>query len=109
MEEIARFNSSGALYSLPRPPTVDPPIALHASVDTWHKQLGHPNNATLSSLLQNFKIPCDRDSHDPSLCTSCQRGKHVRLPFSESVTQTYFPFSLLHCDVWTSPDRKSVV
>jgi len=30
-------------------------------------------------------------------------GKHARLPFSHSNTISYFPFQLVHSDVWTSP------
>jgi len=36
-------------------------------------------------------------------CDSCHLGKSTRLPFSDSQTQTYFPFHILHSDVWTSP------
>jgi hypothetical protein len=36
-------------------------------------------------------------------CHSCQLGKHVRLPFTPSESRTYFPFQLVHADVWTSP------
>jgi hypothetical protein len=36
-------------------------------------------------------------------CHACQLGKHVRLPFSSSSSFSYFPFQLLHSDVWTSP------
>jgi transposase InsO family protein len=39
----------------------------------------------------------------PHTCHHCQLGKHVRLPFSSSEIQTYFPFQLIHSDVWTSP------
>jgi hypothetical protein len=73
------------------------------SVDLWHHRLGHPHTATLSSLLGEFSISCNRDSHNSSLCPSCQQGKHVRLPFSSSSTVSTFPFELLHCDLWTSP------
>lgn len=39
----------------------------------------------------------------PYPCHACRLGKHVCLPFSESDGCTYFPFQLLHLDVWTSP------
>jgi hypothetical protein len=101
--EIARFNSSGDLYTLHGAATSDPPTSMTASVDLWHHRLGHPHTATLSSLLSEFSISCNRDSHNSSLCPSCQQGKHVRLPFSSSSTVSTFPFELLHCDLWTSP------
>jgi hypothetical protein len=101
--EIARFNSSGDLYTLHGAATHDPPTSMAASVDLWHHRLGHPHNATLSSILSEFSINCNKDSHNTSMCPSCQQGKHVRLPFSSSTTVSTFPFELLHCDLWTSP------
>jgi histone deacetylase 1/2 len=74
-----------------------------ASVDLWHQRLGHPHTATLSSLLSEFSIPCNRDTHSLQICESCQLGKHVRLPFNTSTSSSTFPFELLHCDLWTSP------
>jgi hypothetical protein len=101
--EIARFNSSGDLYSLHGAPAATPPSSMMASVNLWHQRLGHPNNTILSSLLSEFSIPCNNDRHDPSICESCQKGKYVRLPFSSSSSTSTFPFELLHCDIWTSP------
>ena len=40
--------------------------------------------------------------NDPSLCHACQLGRHVRLPFSSSTTNTHRLFELIHCDLWTS-------
>ena len=37
------------------------------------------------------------------MCSSCQFGKHVRLPFSSSASVSYVPFQIIHADVWTSP------
>jgi hypothetical protein len=91
--EISRFNSSGDLYTLHGAATSDPPTSMTAPVDLWHNHLGHPHTATLSSLLSEFSISCNRDSHNSSLCPSCQLGKHVRLPFSSSSTVSTFPLS----------------
>ena len=99
---LARYNSSSDLYPL-HVASTSPPQALHASVNLWHRRLGHPNKTTLSSLLQEFCIPSSSSSHDSSICNACQCGKHVRLPFSSSTTSATFPFELLHCDLWTSP------
>ena len=77
--------------------------ALHASIDLWHRRLGHPNKTTLSSMIQEFCIPSSSLSHDSSLCNAYQCGKHVRLHFSTSTTASSFPFELLHCDLWKSP------
>jgi hypothetical protein len=75
--KITCFNGSGDLYSLHGVHAVAPPTSMVASVDLWHHRLGHPNNVVLSSLLSKFSIPCNRDSHNSSLCESCQLGKHV--------------------------------
>ena len=101
--EIARFNSSGDLYSLNGVPAAASPTSMLASVDLWHRRLGHPNPAVLASVLNEFTIPCNRDSHDSSVCESCQLGKHVCLPFSSSSSSSTYPFELIHCDLWTSP------
>jgi hypothetical protein len=96
---LARHSSSGDLYPLHGAPT-STPHAMIASIDLWHRHLGHPNKNTVSSMLQEFSIPSSSSSHEPSLGTACQCGKHIRLPFGTSST---FPFELLHCDLWNSP------
>ena len=101
--EIARFDSSDDLYSINGGLAAAPPSSMLATVDLWHRRLGHPNSVTLSFLLSDFSIPCTKDSHNSTLCESCQQGKHVRLPFSSSSSFSTFPFELLHCDLWTSP------
>jgi hypothetical protein len=101
--EIARFNSSGDLYSLNGVLATATPTSMVASANLWHQRLGHPNNNVLSTLISEFSIPYNRDSHNSSMCQSCQLGKHVRLPFSSSQSSSTFPFELLHCDLWTSP------
>jgi hypothetical protein len=101
--EIARFDSSGDLYSVHGAPAASSPSSLLATIDFWHQRLGHPNKATLSSLLSDFSIPCNKEVHNPSVCEFCQQGKHVRLPFTNSSSHSTYPFELLHCDLWTSP------
>lgn len=36
-------------------------------------------------------------------CQSCVFGKHIKLPFSNSVSATMLPFDIIHSDLWTSP------
>jgi hypothetical protein len=57
--EIARFNSSGELYTLHGAPAADPPTSVAASVDLWHHHLGHPHTAALSFMLSEFSINCN--------------------------------------------------
>jgi hypothetical protein len=45
--------------------------------------MAYPNNV-VSSLLSEFSVPCNKDSHNSSLCESCQLRKHVNLLFSSS-------------------------
>jgi hypothetical protein len=97
-EVLARYNSSGNLYPLHGAPT-STPQAMIASVDLWHRRLGHPNKHIVSSLLQEFSISSDSSSHDSSVCNACQCGKHIILPFGTSSTYSSFPFELLHCDL----------
>jgi hypothetical protein len=73
---------------------------LAASTSLWHRHLGHPGPAVLASLRKNNLISCNEV--DASLCHTCQLGKHVRLPFNTSTSQTSSPFEIVHCDVWTS-------
>jgi hypothetical protein len=97
--EIARFNSSGDLYTLHGAPAAGPPTSMAAFVDLWHHRLVHPHTAKLSSLLSEFSINCTQDSHNSSVYPSCQQGKHVRIPFHSSNFVSTFPFELLHCDL----------
>jgi hypothetical protein len=37
------------------------------------------------------------------VCQSCVFGKHVRLPFYDSLSVTHLPYDIIHDDLWTSP------
>lgn len=104
--EILKSNSDGDLYPFHGSNQNKSPTALLASsggADVWHRRLGHPSNSSLSHLISNYFIPCNNKTHTSSVCDACQKGKHVRLPFGTSNSITYFPFQILHCDLWTSP------
>jgi hypothetical protein len=94
---ILRSNSSDGLYTVPATPQAN----LAISTDLWHHRLGHPGAAALHLLRINNSISCNKST--PTLCHSCQLGKHVRLPFGNSSSVSSLPFELIHCDVWTSP------
>ena len=97
---MLRCESSGELYPLRQPRN----LALSASaetVDLWHQHLGHPGSHSLVQVLRSFDFRCNKSA--AHVCHSCQLGKHTRLPFSSSNTVSYFPFQLVHSDVWTSP------
>jgi hypothetical protein len=99
---ILRCNCTGDLYPVRLP---CPAHSLHASAststDVWHQRLGHPGRTTLAHAL------CAIDPSIPHLashtCHACQIGKNIRFPFQDSHHVSYFPFQLVHCDVWMSP------
>jgi hypothetical protein len=97
---ILRCDSDGELYPLV---SGRPRQSLHASTttDLWHQRLGHPGFESLSKILASFQFTCNK-SHSTT-CHACRLGKHVRLPFQQSVSRASVAFELLHCDVWTSP------
>lgn len=97
---ILRCNSSGDLYPL----HCAVPQALHAfsvSADRWHQRLGHPGRDSLRRTLQSFDFLCNKSASH--ICPAYQLGKHVRLPFQSSESYSFFPFQIIHADVWTLP------
>jgi hypothetical protein len=97
---ILRCDSTGDLYTIPSA-ALTPTQAHHAaSASLWHRRLGHPSPAIIASLRRNNLISCNKP--DQLLCHTCQLGKHVRLPFSTSLSKTVSPFAIVHYDVWTS-------
>jgi hypothetical protein len=106
---LARYDSSGPLYTLPLPTFTTPTrcvvlyaLATAASSATWHRHLGHPGPDIISKLSSSSAITCHR-GRDDSLCHAYQLGRHIRLPFPSSSTQAVQHFDLVHCDLWTSP------
>jgi hypothetical protein len=102
---ILRSDSSGDLYPFAGSSSTTNNFALStvvSSVDLWHRRLDHPSSTSLSTLISRFCIPCNNNHPTPSVCEVCQKGKHVRLPFSRSNTITFL-FQIIHCDIWASP------
>jgi len=97
---IVRCNSSGPLYPL-RLPAAHSLLASSGS-SLWHRRLGHPGHDALSTLGSSVLPACRHDTSS-SLCHACQLGRHMRLPFSTSVSRSSSNFELIHCDLWTSP------
>jgi len=96
-----RCDSSGNLYPLRLRPHQTFTAATPSSVELWHSRLGHPGSHVLQQVLHSFAFQCNKSA--PHSCNSCRLGKSTRLPFQNSTTSTYFPFQVLHSDVWTSP------
>jgi hypothetical protein len=109
---IVRSNSIDPLYTMYLPRSLTPsssavvalavvPHTLTAiAPTTWHRRLGHPGPATLSSLSRSSFIQCTSTKHD--FCHACQLGKHTRLPFCSLSHHAEHPFDLIHLDLWTS-------
>jgi hypothetical protein len=88
--EMLRCESSGDLYPLRLPH--HQALTASAMTSMWHQRLGHPGHTVTSQILQSFDFQCNKaDAHS---CSSCRLGKHTRLPFNESVSQSFFLFSL---------------
>jgi histone deacetylase 1/2 len=102
-EVILRCDYDGDLYPVSASSSCAPrrPFGGVASVDLWHQRLGHPGAAALHSVSIYFPFDCNKSSAHS--CHACRTGKNVRLPFQSSTSCSYFPFQLLHLDVWTSP------
>ncbi|XP_074314501.1 uncharacterized protein LOC141649717 [Silene latifolia] len=103
---IMRRHSTGDLYPL-LPTSHAPPATPHHALTavpttTWHGRLGHPGSTIFNSLCTNKTISC-QPMNSLSICQSCQLGKHVKLPFHNSMSNTVNPFDILHSDLWTSP------
>lgn len=96
---LIRCDGFGDLYPVTSP---TPQTILFVASSHWHQRLGHPNHHVFKLLANSHFIPCSSNKL-PSLCHSCQMGKHVKLPFSLSNTISKSPFDLSHFDVLSSP------
>jgi hypothetical protein len=72
-EEITHFDSSRDLYSIHSVYAVAQPSSMVSSVNLWHHLFGHPHTPTMSSLLSEFSLPCNGDTHT-SMMTHKYRG-----------------------------------
>jgi transposase InsO family protein len=75
-----------------------------ASMETWHRRLGHLHEAALIRLAGKEKTGMViTDKHVPfpdhSDCLSCLAGKQARLPFPEGRARASTPLDLVHMDV----------
>ena len=100
---LLRSDSTCDLY--PVPSHLNKHTALFVTAESssiWHRRLAHTNNHTLNSLISSGLLSCNKDKFLPC-CNACQIGKHIKLPFHKSLTQSNKPFEIIHSDVWTSP------
>jgi len=105
---IMRCASQGDLYPITNHNITNkakhPSTFAALSSSTWHNRLGHPGKYVLSFLSKNKLIECNKPSKLHSqFCHSCPHGKHIKLPFTNSINNRLLPFDILRSDVWTSP------
>ena len=103
---LMRCNSSVDLYPLTTDCTtnhaIQPSSFAALSPVLWHNRLGHLGTLVLNTLKNNKLIGCNKTSLT-SFCQSCVFGKHVKLPFYDSLSRTHLLFDICHSDLWTSP------
>jgi hypothetical protein len=87
---IIRSNSTSLLYTMHLPESLTsssnavaalvaiPHALIVVAPTTWHRRLGHPGPAALSSLSRSSFILCTSNRHE--FCHVGQLGKHTRLP-----------------------------
>lgn len=77
--------------------------AAHSSLSLWHHRLGHPS-AKVMSVLASSSLLSSSFIFRSSFWKRCALGKSTRLPFHVSIKfKTYFPYTLIHSDIWQSP------
>lgn len=69
------------------------------SRELWHRRLGHPSSAVLSSLSDIGGFSHRVEVFEKS-CDICVRAKQTRGVFSQSNNKADGSFSLIHCDLW---------
>ena len=72
---------------------------------TWHRRLGHLNNASLISLFQRGCLENSTNANvistfAKSKCESCCLSKSHVLPFPIHYSRATAPFDVIHSDVW---------
>jgi hypothetical protein len=95
---ILGCSSMGDLYPLTS--TLHALMVSTSDSTLWHRCLVHE---ALQRLAWSTFLPLNKVPTNSSICLACQLGRHVRLPFSPSITNTHRAFELIHCDLWTSP------
>jgi hypothetical protein len=95
---ILLCESDDELYPITAPSTHHNLVVV--AVNIWQQRLGHPGCDSLPQALRQTEPASIVSLHS---CEACCLGKSTRLPFANSHHMSYFPFHLVHCDIWTSP------
>ena len=100
-DRVYPMPSSTLPSSSPSHPNSSGFVALPPQFLLWHNRLGHPCAKVLHSAMSSFpsvKVSCVSDIC--SKCTSCISAKMHKTPFPTHVSNTEYPFQLVHSDVW---------
>ncbi|KAJ9538691.1 hypothetical protein OSB04_031424 [Centaurea solstitialis] len=71
-----------------------------ASVETWHRRLGHPSSDVLDALHSVLATNKHSLANNNDPCMVCPLAKQKRLPFVSLNNMSKEAFDLIHCDVW---------
>lgn len=69
-----------------------------ASIDLWHKRLGHPSEKVMRQL--SCMSPSSISSCNNDGCDVCFRANQPRTSYPRSDSRVSRIFELLHCDLW---------
>ncbi|KAM1942342.1 hypothetical protein ACFX15_010828 [Malus domestica] len=75
-------------------------VSTQASLQQWHKRVGHPSTSILKRILHTSKLVSHTSASVQFFCADCAIGKNHKLPFSFNITTVSNSLDLIHCDVW---------
>lgn len=74
--------------------------ASSASLETWHKRLGHVNCNTLNKMIANGSITgMNLSDKKAFFCEDCPLGKQARFPFTSKTRSEVIPGEVVHADL----------
>ncbi|KAL3529152.1 hypothetical protein ACH5RR_008474 [Cinchona calisaya] len=95
-------NSSGPLYPFHIADFSHSSLAAFllskTSPNVWHQRLAYSGCQVLSHFISSNSSLISIEKLN-SFCHSCQLGKHVKLPFQDSINKTQFPFKIIYYEV----------
>ena len=82
------------------PPKMVANVHKRASLDGWHKHLGHPSQKLVTQIVMFFSLPIKHKDQVHFLCTSCSINKAHKQPFHSTSLVSNAPLHLIYTDVW---------
>ncbi|KAM2157872.1 hypothetical protein ACFX1X_041870 [Malus domestica] len=71
-------------------------LSVKASVNVWHRCLGHPSSSILRRVISTNKLALQGKSTIDFFCSDCALAKNHKLPFGVSPSTTSHSLQLLH-------------